>query len=75
MIAQLTITIIPAIAAAIVKNKEKVEGNINFAFRFCFMVSVPSAVGLSLLSSHIYSLLGYGNGSELLLCNGSYKRY
>lgn len=68
LIAQLTVTIIPAIAAAaIVKNKEKVEGNINFAFRFCFMVSVPSAVGLSLLSSHIYKLLGYGNGSKLLL--------
>jgi stage V sporulation protein B len=68
LIAQLTVTIIPAIAAvAIVKNKEKVEDNINFAFRFCFMISIPSAVGLSVLSSHIYRLLGYGNGSTLLL--------
>lgn len=68
IIAQLTVTIIPAIAAAaIVKNREKVEDNINFAFRFCFMIAVPSSVGLSLLSSHIYRLLGYGNGSELLL--------
>lgn len=68
LITQLTVTIIPAIAAAaIVKNQQKVEDNINFAFRFTFMICVPSAVGLSLLSSHIYRLLGYGNGSELLL--------
>lgn len=68
LIAQLTITIIPRIAAAaIVKNKEKVVDSVNFAFRFCFIISIPSVVGLSLLSSHIYSLLGYGNGSNLLL--------
>lgn len=68
LIAQLTVTILPAIAAsAALKNKEKVERNINFAFRFCFMISVPAAVGLSLMSKNIYKLLGYGNGSELLL--------
>ena len=72
MIAQLSVTIIPAIAAAnAVKDRKNVEDNINFAFKFCFMIAIPSAVGLSFLSRPVYRMLGYGGGSALLLY-GSY---
>ncbi len=68
IVAALAVTILPAIAAAVaLKNKDLVSRRINFAFRLCFIVTIPSAVGFSVLSNQIFGLLGYGDGSYLMM--------
>jgi len=64
----LAATILPIISAAVaIKDKTQLNEKINYAFRLCFLISVPSAVGLSVLSKPIYSILGYGEGYELMM--------
>jgi stage V sporulation protein B len=67
IVAALSATILPAISAAIVlKNRPLVQSSINFAFRLCFIITIPSAVGLSILSDPIYRLLQFGPAYELM---------
>lgn len=71
IISALAMAILPAISgAAAVKNKSVVQSKINYAFRMCFMISIPSAVGLAILSTPIFKLLftaKYANGAYLML--------
>lgn len=68
IVAALAATILPAIASALaLKNNEQVQNRVNLAFCLCFMVTIPSAVGFSVLSQPIYHLLKYGEGSYLML--------
>lgn len=59
IISALSTAILPAIAGAFAeRNKDKVKDGIEFAFKACFMVAVPCAVGLSILSHPVFSLFG-----------------
>ncbi|KHD35631.1 sporulation protein SpoVB [Clostridium acetobutylicum] len=58
VLTQLAVVILPAISAAVaVKDKKTMVGKINFAFRLCFIIAIPSAVGLSALSNPIYKAI------------------
>lgn len=64
----LAATILPIISAAVaIKDKIQLNEKINYTFRLCFLIAIPSAVGLSVLSKSIYSILGYGEGYKLML--------
>ena len=58
LIASLSAAVLPAISAAMaVGDKKALRDKINFAFKVCFMVSIPSAVGLTVLGAPIFKLL------------------
>lgn len=58
VLTQLAVVILPAISAAMaIKDKKTVASKINFAFRLCFIIAIPSAVGLSVLSNPIYKAI------------------
>jgi stage V sporulation protein B len=71
IITALSMAILPAISGAVaLKDKKLIENKINYAFRLCFIVAIPSAVGLAVLSSPIFKLLftqRYASGSRLML--------
>jgi len=67
IITSLAAAILPAISAAFAKNeKEKVKEKIIYSFRVCFMIAIPSAVGLSVLGEPIYTLLKLGPGAYIM---------
>ncbi|MBC8061898.1 MAG: polysaccharide biosynthesis protein [Clostridiaceae bacterium] len=70
IITALAAAILPAIAAAVIlKNKKEVRNKINYALRICFLIAVPAAVGLAVLSSPVFTLIfgkGYSDGAELM---------
>lgn len=67
VIASLSVAILPAIAAAVARNEPRnVRGKINSAFKVCFLISIPSAVGLSVLSAQIYRTMHWGGGAYIL---------
>ncbi|WP_139905224.1 putative polysaccharide biosynthesis protein [Clostridium thermarum] len=58
IISALSAAVLPAIsAAAALDDKRKVQDKINQALKLCFMISIPSAVGLAVLSRPIFALL------------------
>jgi len=59
--------ILPALsAAAAVKDRVDLNGKINYSLRLCFLISLPCAVGLGILSTPIYNMLKFGNGSFIM---------
>ncbi len=72
IISSLAITILPSIASLMaLKDKKAVRIKINYAFRICFLVSVPSAVGLAVLAKPIMYFLQYDADVSRLLIYGS----
>jgi len=68
----LATALLPAVSAAVARrNSVEIEQKINFAFRSCFLIALPSAVGFSVLSLPIFKLLHYGQG-EYLMKYGSF---
>lgn len=68
LITALSAASLPAISGAVALNNRKlVQEKINYSLRLCFMVSVPAAVGLAVLSKPIYSLLFTAEGYTLML--------
>lgn len=58
IISTLSVTILPAISAAVaVKDKKALSNRINYAFRVCFLIAIPSAVGFSIMSLPIYKVI------------------
>ncbi|WP_026882892.1 putative polysaccharide biosynthesis protein [Clostridium akagii] len=58
IISSLAVNVLPAISRSVaLKDKVMVRKKINFALRLCFLIAVPSAVGLSVLSKPIFMLL------------------
>lgn len=58
IISALSVSIIPTICANNSKNdKDALVGSIKGAFKTCFAVSIPAAVGLSILSTPIFNVL------------------
>lgn len=67
IITSLAAAILPAISAAFAKNeREKVKEKIIYSFRVCFIIAIPSAVGLSVLGAPIYDLLKLGSGAYIM---------
>jgi stage V sporulation protein B len=67
IISSLSAAILPAISAAVaVKNGKKVKDNIDYSFRICFLIAIPCAFGLSVLSDPIFQLLKFGKGSYIM---------
>ncbi|MBU3144767.1 polysaccharide biosynthesis protein [Clostridium sp. CF012] len=72
IISSLAITILPSISSLMaLRDKKAVRNKINYAFRLCFLVAVPCAVGLAVLASPIVDLLHYGSSVGRLLIYGS----
>ncbi|MDD3223570.1 MAG: polysaccharide biosynthesis protein [Clostridium sp.] len=70
IITALAVSILPSVSrSAAVKDKEMLKKKINFAMRVCFLIAIPSAAGLSVLSTPIFRLLYPENlkGAGLLL--------
>jgi stage V sporulation protein B len=71
IISSLAMAILPAISAATtVGNKELVREKINYAFRLCFLIAVPCAVGLAVLSDPIFRTLKFRGGSYIMTYGG-----
>lgn len=67
VITSLAVALMPTIAAAYaLRSHNEVRENVNMAFRICFMISIPSAVGLSFLSTAIFQSLKIRGGSYLM---------
>jgi len=72
IISSLAITILPSISSLMaLKNKKAVKNKINYAFRLCFLVAVPSAVGLAVLAKPVIYLIHYDPRVSRLLIYGS----
>lgn len=68
LIISLNMALMPDIAASyIVKDIKAVKNSINMAFRICFMLAIPAAVGLSILSHPLYQTMKLRGGYYLLL--------
>lgn len=61
-------TVLPAISGLVaLKDRKGIKEKIEYAIRLCFLVSMPSAVGLSVLAIPICGLLKFtSNTAELL---------
>ncbi|MCB2291284.1 polysaccharide biosynthesis protein [Clostridium sp. CS001] len=72
IVSALAVAILPSISSLVaLKDKKAVREKINYAFRLCFLVSVPSAVGLSVLAKPIVHLIHYETDVSRLLRYGS----
>jgi stage V sporulation protein B len=72
IISSLAITILPSISSLVaLGDKKAVRSKINYAFRLCFLIAVPSAVGLAVLAKPIIYLLHFGPDVSRLLTYGS----
>lgn len=71
MVSALAVAILPAIAGAkAVDNKKLVSEKINYAFKLCFLITIPAAIGMSILSKQIFTVLfttKFIDGSDLLM--------
>ncbi|WP_055665679.1 putative polysaccharide biosynthesis protein [Desnuesiella massiliensis] len=70
IIAALSAAVLPAISRSVVLNDKKaVKEKINFALRVSYLISIPSAVGLAVLSKPLYTLLfseRFSGGAQLM---------
>lgn len=72
IISSLAITILPSISSLMaIRDKKAVRNKINYAFRLCFLVAIPSAVGLAALAKPIIYLIQYDSRVSRLLIYGS----
>lgn len=72
IISSLAITILPSISSLVaLGDKKAVRSKINYAFRLCFLIAIPSAVGLTVLAKPIIQLLHYSSDVSRLLSYGS----
>jgi len=62
-------TVLPAVAAAMaLKDKKEIRRKATFAFRLTFIITVPAAVGLSILGREVFELLyGTDQGFDLMV--------
>jgi len=72
IISSLAITIMPSISSLVaLKDRKAVRNKVNYAFRLCFLVAVPCAVGLAVLASPLVYIIHYGSSVGRLLTYGS----
>jgi stage V sporulation protein B len=67
LISSLSAAILPALsAAAAVRNRKELHDKIAYSLRLCFLIALPCAVGLGVLSTPIYNMLKFGNGAFIM---------
>ncbi|MBC2580107.1 polysaccharide biosynthesis protein [Clostridium sp. DJ247] len=67
IISSLAMAILPAIsAAAAVEDRNLVKEKINYSFRTCFLIAIPCAVGLAILSDPVFQMLKFRGGSYIM---------
>jgi stage V sporulation protein B len=67
IIVSLSIALLPAISAAVVSgDSSSVREKINYAFRLCFIVSLPAMIGFAAISKSIYIVFYYQGYGVLL---------
>lgn len=67
IISSLAAAILPALsAAAAVRNRSQLNEKINYSLRVCFLIALPCAIGLGVLSDPIYNMLKFGKGSFIM---------
>lgn len=70
IISSLSLTILPILAKAnTLESKDELKNNIKQIFKISFLISIPSAVGLSVLSEPIFDMIFVSSqykGSDLL---------
>lgn len=67
IIQALSSAVLPAISRAVtLKDRKTVKEKIDFALKISYIVSIPSAVGLAVLSKEIYRILHYNIGSDIM---------
>lgn len=67
IISSLAAAILPALSGAVaVEDRDGVKSKIKYAFKMCFLIAIPSAFGLSVLSGQIFEVLRFGQGSYLM---------
>ena len=72
IISALAAAVLPAIAgAAAIKDKRQIQSKIRYAFRLCFLISVPASVGLAVISEPIYKMLFPTTEGYKLMAYGS----
>ena len=72
IISSLAIAILPSISSLVaLRDKKAVREKIKYAFRLCFLIAVPSAVGLAVLAKPIVYFIQYGADVSKLLMYGS----
>lgn len=71
IISALSAAVLPAISGAFaLKDKRLLQNKIEYAFRFCLLVAIPSAVGLAVLRKPVFITLfgsGYADGANFLI--------
>jgi len=62
-------TVLPAVAAAMaLKDKKEIRRKTTFAYRLTFLITIPAAVGLSVLGKEVFELLyGTDQGFDLMV--------
>ncbi|WP_125153839.1 putative polysaccharide biosynthesis protein [Clostridium rectalis] len=67
IITSLATAILPAISSAVaINDRKQIKNKVRYAFRLCFLIAIPSAFGLAILSDPVYSLLKFGDGAYLM---------
>jgi stage V sporulation protein B len=68
LISAFQVSLLPSLSgASALRDKEAVEHKINYAFRFCFLLAMPSSIGLAVLGKPIFMLFtGAAEGAFLL---------
>lgn len=68
IISALAVAVLPAVSRAVaLKDKKLIKSKISFAFRISFLIAIPAAVGFSILSKPIYTLLHLGDGYTIMI--------
>ena len=69
LVTALSTAIFPKVISAYTcKNRKELRSNISYSYRITFMITIPSLVGLSVLSKEVFLMLfGLNEGYELLM--------
>lgn len=72
IITALATTVLPSLTRAMAtKNRKEIKNNINYALRMTFLITIPSAIGLTMLREQIYIALGLPAENSYLMLYGS----
>ncbi|NLD49542.1 MAG: polysaccharide biosynthesis protein [Clostridiaceae bacterium] len=67
-VSALAAAVLPSLSGSMaLRDREQTQHKIRYSVRLCFLLVIPSAVGFSVLSEPVYSLLKFGAGSYLML--------
>lgn len=68
IISALCAAVLPVISAsAALKNKDEIKKGIDYSYKTCFFIAVPSAVGLAVLSQPIFDTIFFKNSGGAVL--------